>query len=265
MSEKRGVTILMYHWISGDPGQRLRHWGVTPEQFAAQVRWLHEEGYRTLSLDQVVQVVRNLAPMPERGVALTFDDGYRDFLEGASQVLTDHGFTATIFLVADRVGTTNSWDARHGDPPRKLLSWSEARALARRGFELGSHARTHRPLPALSDAELDEEIYGSKAILEDRIGLPVRHFSYPHGELDGRCLRRVRAAGYTSACSDRRGDNRPGVDPFLLKRSLITCHEGRWSFSFKARTGFGIREWTTSRWASLRRQPGARAALGGRP
>jgi peptidoglycan/xylan/chitin deacetylase (PgdA/CDA1 family) len=255
----------MYHWISGDPGQRLRHWGVTPEQFASQVRWLHEEGFRTLTLDQVVQVVKGLAPMPERGVALTFDDGYRDFLEGASQVLTDHGFTATLFLVADRVGMTNSWDDRHGDPPRRLLSWSEAGELARRGFEIGSHARTHRPLPTLSDGELDEEIGGSKAILEDRLGLPVRHFSYPHGELDGRCLRRVRAAGYASACSDRRGDNRRGVDPFLLKRSLITCHEGRWSFSMKARTGFGIREWSAARWASLWKHPGAAAPLRGRP
>lgn len=251
MSESGGVTILMYHWISGEPGQRLRHWGVTPDQFAEQMSLLREGGYRTLSLDEVVQVVRGRQQAPHRAVALTFDDGYRDFLEEAAPLLSAHGFKATIFLVADRVGGTNAWDARHGDPPRRLLSWQEAGALAGRGIEIGSHGRTHRPLPTLTDGELDEEISGSRKILEDRLGRPVAHFSYPHGLYDRRCPAKVRAAGYASACSDLRGGNREGVDPFQLRRSLITCHESRWSFSFKARTGFGLKEWMGRRWATL--------------
>ncbi|PYQ10802.1 MAG: hypothetical protein DMH00_09990 [Acidobacteria bacterium] len=133
--ESGGVKILMYHWISGDPGQRLRHWGVTPDQFEGQMRHLHEQGYRTLRLSEVAQAVQGLRPLSERTVALTFDDGYRDFLHFAAPILEEYGFTATVFLVADRVGEINAWDERHGDPPRPLLSWEEAAELATRGFE----------------------------------------------------------------------------------------------------------------------------------
>ena len=215
-----------------------------------------------MSLGEVVEVVGGIRAVPERAVALTFDDGYRDFLEDVAPVLEEYGFSATIFLVADRVGETNAWDARHGDPPRRLLSWKEAGDLALRGIELGSHSRTHRPLPDLPDEALHEEIAGSKAILEDQLGLEVKHFSYPHGLFDGRCLDLLKAAGYQSACADIRGGNHAGVDPFRLRRSLITCHETRWSFAFKLMTGSGVREWATSGLMSLTGQP-APAPLGG--
>ena len=255
--ESRGVKILMYHWVSGHPGQRLRQWGITPDQLRAQMRFLHEKDYLTMTLGDVVDVVRGVRPVPERSVALTFDDGYRDFLEDVAPVLEEYGFSATIFLVADRVGETNAWDARHGDPPRPLLSWKEAADLASQGIVLGSHGRTHRPLPGLSDKDLLEEIAGSKAILEDRLGLEVAHFSYPHGLFDDRCLASLQAAGYRSACADIRGGNCEGIDPFQLRRSLITCHETQWSFAFKLRTGFGVREWATAGMATLSSQAAA--------
>ena len=255
MLESRGVKILMYHWVSGDPGQRLREWGLTPDQFRAQMRLLHEKGYGTMGLDEVVEVVRGRQPIPQRKVALTFDDGYRDFLQDVAPVLEEYGFSATIFLVVDRVGETNAWDARHGDPQRPLLSWREAAELASQGIEMGSHARSHRPLPELSDLELRDEIAGSKAILEDRLGREVAHFSYPHGLFDDRCLDVLESAGYQSACADIRGGNQEGIDPFQLRRSLITCHETQWSFSFKLLTGFGVREWAQTGMAGLIRQP----------
>lgn len=246
MLESRGVKILMYHWISGDPGQRLRHWGLTPDQFRSQMRSLHEGGYRTIPLSEVAEVATGARPVPPRSISLTFDDGYRDFLQEVAPVLEEYGFSATIFLVADRVGESNAWDARHGDPPRPLLSWKEAGELAAQGIELGSHGRTHRPLPSIPQRDLREEILGSKQILEDRLGIRVRHFSYPHGLFDDRCLSLLREAGYESACADIRGGNREGTDPFQLRRSLITCHESQWSFAFKLRTGFGMREWAAS-------------------
>lgn len=255
MPESAGVKVLMYHWVSGCPGERLRTWGLTPAQFESQMRYLAEEGYRTVSLREVVEVARGVRRPEERTVALTFDDGYRDFLDQVLPVLERYGFMGTIFLVADHVGGTNAWDARHGDPPRTLLSWGEAAELAAKGMEIGSHARTHRFLPALSGEELAEEILGSKAILEKRLGRAVSFFSYPHGLHDERCVALVASAGYEGACADIRGGNRAGTDPFRLRRTLMTFHDGRWSFSFKLRTGFGVREWTESKLRELRGEP----------
>lgn len=255
MSETAGIKVLSYHWVSEFPGDRLRAWGATPEQFESQMRYLAEEGYRTVSLRHVVDVVRGIRPATHKTVALTFDDGYSDFLRHALPVLNRHGFSGTLFLVADHVGGTNAWDARHGDPSRALMGWSEAAELQAMGMEIGSHGRTHRFLPGLPAAELEDEIHGSKSILEDRLGRPVRFFSYPHGLHDGRCVALVASAGYEGACADIRGGNRAGTDPFLLRRTLLTCHDSRWSFAFKLRTGFGMREWAERKIGDLRRGP----------
>ena len=246
-----GIKILMYHWVDPDPGRHLREWGLTPQVFEAQMRSLSESGHQVLRLHEVLQVVRGERPAPARGVALTFDDGYRGHLDHVVPVLERYGFSATFFLVSDRVGGTNAWDARHGDPPRALMGWPGAAALVKRGMDVGSHSRTHPFLPSLSDAEIEEEIRGSKALIEDGLGIPVRFFSYPHGLLDDRCLRLVEASGYAGACSSDFGVNGPGTSPFRLRRTQITFYDSSWSFSFKARTGFGVRAWTTEKAGEL--------------
>jgi len=241
-----GVKVLVYHWVDPDPGRNLRAWGLTPDTFVAQMTALADGGYEILSLGEVLQVVRGERPSPPKAVALTFDDGYRDVLDHVLPVLRRFGFRATFFLVSDRVGGTNGWDARYGDPPRQLMGWDEARALAAEGMEIGSHSRTHPFLTSLSESEMEREIRGSKDLIEDRLGRPVRFFSYPHGLHDVRCRRLVAGAGYTGACSTRFGGNGVRTDPFQLHRSEITYYDSAWSFSFKARTGFGMRAWATA-------------------
>jgi len=240
-----GVKVLVYHWVDHHPGRKLRAWGMTPSTFAAQMTALAEGGYEVLSLGEVLQAVRGERPPSPKAVALTFDDGYRNLLDHVLPVLKRFGFRASFFLVSDRVGGTNSWDARHGDPPRPLMGWNEAAALAAEGMEIGSHSRTHPFLTNLSEPEMEDEIRGSKETIEDRLGRPVRFFSYPHGLHDERCRRLVAAAGYSGACSTRFGVNAVGTDPFRLRRSEISFYDNAWSFSFKARTGFGVRAWAT--------------------
>lgn len=102
------------------------------------------------------------------------------------------------------------------------MSRDQVRELAQRGHEIGSHARTHPLLPQLSDAELEEEVRGSRAELEQWIGAPVRGFCYPNGDCDARCVEAVRAAGYDFACTTRPGFQEPGADPFLVPRIDLT-------------------------------------------
>lgn len=252
MPEADGVTILAYHWVDPDPGRKLRRWGLRPGTFEAQMSALAEGGFEVGPLGDVLPRIQGRRPAPPRAVALTFDDGYRGLLDHALPVLRRFGFRATFFLVSDRMGGTNAWDARHGDPPRALMDWREAAALADEGMEIGSHSRTHPYLTDLSEPEIDDEIRGSKAAIEDRLGRPVRFFSYPHGLHDARCRRLAAAAGYEGACSTLSGGNRPGVDPFRLHRTEISYHDTSWSFSFKAATGFGLRDWAAAKLDGLR-------------
>jgi peptidoglycan/xylan/chitin deacetylase (PgdA/CDA1 family) len=245
--ESDAIQVLAYHWVDPCVGERLRQWGVTPRAFEAQMTALAEGGYQVLSLEEVLQVVRGERPASPRTVALTFDDGYRSLLDHALPVLERLGFKATFFVVTDRVGGTNAWDARHGDAPRSLMGWSEIETLLARGMDIGSHSRTHPFLPELKEPELQDEIGRSREAIRERLGSTVRFFSYPHGLVDERCRRAVVAAGYDGACTTHPGRNGPGTDPFALRRTEISCGDTPWTFAFKVRTGFSVRQWAGAR------------------
>jgi peptidoglycan/xylan/chitin deacetylase (PgdA/CDA1 family) len=230
----------MYHWVDADLGNRLRLYGVTPEAFAAQMRALAARGRRAGTLGELLAHVRGEREAPAGTIVLTFDDGYRDNVENAGPVLESLGWTATIFVVTDRAGGVNAWDARHGDPPRPILSWDEMRRLDGRVFRFEPHSRTHRPLPTLDDAEAAEEVRGSKRRLEDELGRPSTVFSYPHGEFSRRVEGYVREAGFEAAVTDLQGLNAAGTDPLRLRRTMITSRDVAATYFVKSTTGYGL-------------------------
>ncbi len=119
--------------------------------------------------------------LPGRAILLTFDDGYEDFFTHAYPLLREYGFSATVFLVADRVGQTNQWDAGYGED-LALMTWEQIRQLQAQGIEFGSHSATHRPLTGLSLAEIVEEGARSRTILSQELGRPIGTIAYPHGD-----------------------------------------------------------------------------------
>jgi len=94
------LPILMYHYVEPWPADagEIRH-GLTvrPEDFAAQMQYLHERGYVTVSLYDLVYALALGQPLPERAVALTFDDGYRSLMDYAVPTLQAYGYTGTVF------------------------------------------------------------------------------------------------------------------------------------------------------------------------
>ena len=98
-----------------------------------------------------------------------------------------------------------------------LLDWDELRSLLERGVTVGSHTRDHAVLHERQDTgEITAQVGGSKAAIEDRLGVPCRHFSYPHGHPSDLCRAAVEAAreaGYSSACMNVGGPVREGMDP----------------------------------------------------
>lgn len=188
--------ILMYHSVS--PYQHDPH-GVTmsPPRFKQQMRWLRRLGLRGVS-------VRALLEARSRGkgrrlVGLTFDDGYADFAEHVLPVLTRHGFTATVFVVAGRLGGDNAWSV--GAPRKALLTADEVQRVADAGIEIGSHGLRHVALSAAGDAELAAEIADSRDILRSVSGQDVTGFCYPFGSMEPRVIEDVEDAGYDYACA----------------------------------------------------------------
>ena len=189
------TPILMYHSIARvdhDPNALC----VPPERFAQQLSTLRAVGLRGVSVSELLAA-------RQRGrasnlVGLTFDDGYTDFLTTACPILEDHGFSATVFVLSGRPGGTNAWDPV---PQLDLLTSAQIHEIDARGMEVGSHGRMHQPLTALTGAELEREITGSRDEIAELLGWTPAGFCYPYGAVDEGVMHAVAAAGYTYACA----------------------------------------------------------------
>ena len=188
----RVPMVLMYHSVgpcADDPYQVT----VSPERFAGQLRRLARLGVTGCSMREL------LADPGGRRVGLTFDDGYRDFLTEALPVLTELGFTATVFVLGGRIGGDNGWE--ESGPRKPLLTAEEVLAVAAAGMEIGSHGLLHRELPTVPDDVLRTEVTDSRAVLADLVGVPVTGFCYPYGACGPREIAAVQAAGYDYGCA----------------------------------------------------------------
>lgn len=125
--------------------------------------------------------------------------------------------------------------------PSKPCTWDMLREMARSGLvEIGAHTASHSILTRLSGDEATRELLGSKNLIENRIGVPCRHFAYPNGkpgDFSPDTERLVRQSGYHSAVTTVEGFNRIGDNPFTLRRLGVYGHYGVQEFQAMI-TGF---------------------------
>ena len=123
--------------------------------------------------------------------------------------------TATLYVVAGRLGGENEWDE---GPRLRLLDAGGVRAVAAAGHEIGSHTLHHLRLAGASPQTLEEEVAGSRRVLQEVLQDDVPGFCYPWGVFDEAAEAAARAAGYDHACVT--GDYLPG-DRFALPRFYV--------------------------------------------
>jgi peptidoglycan/xylan/chitin deacetylase (PgdA/CDA1 family)/glycosyltransferase involved in cell wall biosynthesis len=213
----RSVPILVYHRIASDGPAAMERFRVAPDLFASQMATLHRAGYHTINLREWISALEQYEPLLGKPVILTFDDGYGDFLTEATPVLRTHGFSATVFLVPDRIGGMAEWDSEYGEPA-SLLSWQELRKLRDVGIEFGCHSLAHRPMNSMGLLELAKDTVRARAILEERLQTSIEIFSYPYGAENDfvRCV--LADLGFKAAVNCEPAISRLGDDPLRLPR-----------------------------------------------
>lgn len=220
------IPILMYHSVDRRCADAYRRWMVLPEEFQRHMEYLASNSYSPIPISALTSFLQSSKPLPARTVAITFDDGLRDFLTGAVPILQRYNFPATLYAVSGCVGQTSQWLGSVGEGGRAMLNWPELRDISSAGIEIGAHSVSHPQLDILGPAKADAEIRGSKLALEDQLGHAVQSFAYPHGYASRTTRRLVREAGFTSACRVRHALASTAEDVFALSRIIMTSSIG---------------------------------------
>lgn len=219
------LPALMYHSVSAIGGP-LGDLAVPPSRLTEQLSALTAAGYRLVGLAEALDLL-DKGESADRLVAVTFDDGYRNFLTAGLPVLAATGARATLYASVGHLGDRAGWLGRWAPDFGRLLTWDELAEVADAGVEIGNHSLIHHPLDVLPEDQLRTEIVRSHEELEQRLQREVRGFAYPHGYNGRRVRDMVRELGYDHATEVGRRLHRPAEHRFAVPRLQPTpAHSG---------------------------------------
>jgi peptidoglycan/xylan/chitin deacetylase (PgdA/CDA1 family) len=211
------ALILTYHAVEDGPAPLC----VDRKTFRSHLDVIGRSEAKVLTVSELAEALA-AGRVPERAVAITFDDGFRSVVREAAPMLHARGMPATVFAVAGHLGGDNHWPTQPPRAPR--LPLASAQALARlvdEDWEVGSHGFEHAPLAGAGASVLERELVASRRRLEEAVEGPVTSFAYPYGALPGPEGREAVGAAYEVACTTELGAIAAGADPLALQRVEI--------------------------------------------
>lgn len=213
------VPVLMYHYISEIPADADKYrinLTVPPDLFHAHMDFLASNGYSVVSLYEINDALLTGTPLPEKPVALTFDDGHLDHYVTVFPILQRHQFTGTFFIITDLA------DLNHSD----YLSWAHITEMAQAGMHMESHTRNHG---TLIDRDADYMIYqilGSFNRLEQQLQHTPQMFCYPGGKYDEATLSFLQTTHIQRAVTTQHGVYHTTDNTLEMPRVRMTNETG---------------------------------------
>jgi peptidoglycan/xylan/chitin deacetylase (PgdA/CDA1 family) len=210
----RSALVLTYHAIAPGPPPL----NVDPDLLRRHLECLNEAGAQTLTVSELAEGLRS-GRLPERAVAVTFDDAFASVADHALPMLAGEGRRATVYAVAGALGATNRWPTQpRGVAAARLAGVDELRTMVAAGWEIGSHGFEHAPLTNASEAVTRREVLDSRHALEQALQVPVTSFALPYGAPPGARADAMLRAAYAAVCTTRLAAVRRSADPFALPR-----------------------------------------------
>lgn len=183
------IPVLMYHNIAAVPtkgSSSYRGLFVSPSMFEQQMKYLHDNGYKTLTPDEFYTYLKAGETPKRKTVLITFDDGSRGQYKYAYPVLKKYKMTATFYIIAERSPITKK----------------ELRDMSKNGMIIDSHTSTHKDLTKLKKAsDFKYQLVTSKKTLEAITGKTIESIAYPGCVGYKQSSKIIESAGYEVAFS----------------------------------------------------------------
>jgi peptidoglycan/xylan/chitin deacetylase (PgdA/CDA1 family) len=194
-SGKPNITILCYHNLNPTiPGSM----NMKPAKFAAQMQWLHDNGFTFVPLQTVVAYLQGKqVTLPEKPIVLTADDGWQSVYTYMYPIIKKLNIPTTLFIYPETISS-----GKHA------MTWDELKELQQTGlFDIQGHTYSHpnfkHEKKALSDAAYDKfvdtELVKSKRILDEKLHINVTLLAWPFGIYNSYLEEQAEKAGYAMA------------------------------------------------------------------
>jgi peptidoglycan/xylan/chitin deacetylase (PgdA/CDA1 family) len=165
----RRSTVLAYHELAAE--EVAYHYALSCRQLEDHLG--------------LASLIRSESTPSEERLVISFDDGHISHYELALPLLEKYSSKAIFFVIAGRIGKREDF-----------MTWSHLKELIALGHRVEAHGWSHAFLTSCTDAELRNEVRGSKEMIEDRLGDPVSSLSVPHGRWNSRVVKACEEAGY---------------------------------------------------------------------
>lgn len=109
-------------------------------------------------------------------LAITFDDGWTSVLSEAAPILRDYGIPWLLFVVTSWSDHQSAWSKEF------ILPWRDIDRLMAQGAQIGSHSVTHPDFASIGQAQMIDELDGSREIIRQRLGFAPTAFAIPYGQ-----------------------------------------------------------------------------------
>ena len=209
------VPVLRYHNFSATESNKQT---LSQAVFDQQMRFLKENGYRVISMDQFFDFLEFKVSIPPKSVVLTIDEGWFSAHEIAFPILKKYGYPATLFVYTEMISKSS-----------KTLSWKQLQEMAAGGMEVHCHAKIRRNLAVMDKKKsfkenfetLERELSSCRDTIKKNLNREVKYLAYPYGDTNSLVIEVAKKLGYRGGLTVKRGGNPFFVHHFRVNRSEV--------------------------------------------
>lgn len=186
----QAAVVILYHHVSDTTPKST---SISPAHFEAQMDYLEKNNFKIVPLLELTEKLRKGESLPDKTVAISFDDSYVSVYDSAFPRLKKRGWPFTFFVNTDSVSTG-----------KVFVTWDQLREMSKHGVTIANHTTRHNHLPRREKnetlkqwrARITAEISSAQQKIEQEIGKAPNILAYPFGEYDVDVQQVAKKLGY---------------------------------------------------------------------
>ncbi len=184
------AVVILYHHVSDTTPKST---SISPAQFEVQMDYLEKNNFTVVPLLELTEKLRKGESLPDKTVAISFDDSYVSVYDSAYPRLKKRGWPFTFFVNTDSVSTS-----------KLFVTWDQLREMSKYGVTIANHTSKHNHLPRREKNEtaqqwrerITAEITNAQLKIKQEIGSAPDILAYPFGEYDVAVQQIAKKLGY---------------------------------------------------------------------